>query len=59
MAATWVPPFIFAVLFPDKFFAALDSAGTYGVLVLFGVITAAMAWQQRYRTDMPAGIQVR
>ena len=45
---TSVPPLIMAVLNPDAFFAALDIAGTYGVLVLFGILPALMAWSERY-----------
>ncbi|KAL3611001.1 hypothetical protein D5086_002021 [Populus alba] len=30
---------------------ALDFAGTYGVLVLFGIIPAAMAWSDRYSSS--------
>lgn len=37
-----------AVTDPDIFFAALDTAGTFGISLLCGVLPAAMAWQQRY-----------
>ena len=30
---------------------ALDVAGTYGVLSLFGILPAASAWSQRYGKD--------
>ena len=30
------------------FFKALDVAGTFGISTLFGILPAAMAWQQRY-----------
>ena len=30
------------------FFAALDNAGTYGILTLFGIIPCSMAWSMRY-----------
>lgn len=45
---TLVPPLILALLDPEIFFKALDFAGTYGVLVLFGVLPAAMSWSDRY-----------
>ncbi|KAI4305874.1 hypothetical protein L6164_029209 [Bauhinia variegata] len=45
---TLVPPLILALLDPEIFFKALDFAGTYGVLLLFGVIPAAMSWSDRY-----------
>lgn len=45
---TLIPPLILSLLDPEIFFKALDFAGTYGVLVLFGVIPAAMSWSDRY-----------
>lgn len=38
--ASLLPPLFFGTAFPGAFFAALDVAGTYGVLLLFGVIPA-------------------
>lgn len=37
-----------AYLQPQVFFNALDVAGTYGVLVLFGILPALMVYSQRY-----------
>ncbi|KAH7435031.1 hypothetical protein KP509_06G046100 [Ceratopteris richardii] len=45
---TVVPPLILALISPGIFFKALDFAGTYGVLTLFGLLPAAMAWNERY-----------
>ncbi|KAL4590637.1 hypothetical protein LXL04_003574 [Taraxacum kok-saghyz] len=45
---TLFPPLILSLLDPDIFFKALDFAGTYGVLVLFGIVPAAMCWSDRY-----------
>ncbi|KAK8942724.1 hypothetical protein KSP39_PZI008776 [Platanthera zijinensis] len=45
---TLVPPVILSLLDREIFFKALDFAGTYGVLVLFGVLPGAMAWSERY-----------
>ncbi|XP_051134287.1 uncharacterized protein LOC127253650 isoform X2 [Andrographis paniculata] len=45
---TLFPPLILSLLDPEIFFKALDFAGTYGVLVLFGVVPGAMAWSDRY-----------
>ncbi|XP_073273468.1 uncharacterized protein [Primulina huaijiensis] len=42
-----IPPLIMALLDPEIFFKALDFAGTYGVLVLFGILPAAMSWVDR------------
>ncbi|GMG99966.1 hypothetical protein Nepgr_001806 [Nepenthes gracilis] len=45
---TLFPPLTLALLDPEIFFKALDFAGTYGVLVLFGLLPAAMSWSDRY-----------
>ncbi|CAN4119072.1 unnamed protein product [Withania somnifera] len=45
---TLVPPLILSLLDPEIFFKALDFAGTYGVLVLFGLLPAAMSYSDRY-----------
>jgi tyrosine-specific transport protein len=42
------PPLILAIIEPTIFFNALESAGTFGISLLFGLLPAAMAWQQRY-----------
>ena len=47
-ALTLLPPLGFAVGDPSIFFSALDNGGTYGVMTLFGILPAAMAWAQRY-----------
>ncbi|KAF7815554.1 putative tyrosine-specific transporter [Senna tora] len=46
-----IPPPLLALLDPEIFFKALDFAGTYGVLVLFGIIPAAMSWSDRYSSS--------
>jgi tyrosine-specific transport protein len=47
-AVTLIPPLGLALAFPGLFFKALDFAGTYGVLVLFGLVPVAMVWNERY-----------
>ena len=47
-ALALAPPLGFSLWDPSVFFAALDTAGTYGILTLFGIIPAWMAWVQRY-----------
>jgi tyrosine-specific transport protein len=55
---TLFPPLVLALLSPDIFYKALDFAGTYGVLVLFGVLPAAMAWSERYTdTCLPPAVK--
>ncbi|KAH0455115.1 hypothetical protein IEQ34_017039 [Dendrobium chrysotoxum] len=48
---TLLPPLILSLLDPEIFFKALDFAGTYGVLVLFGVLPGAMSWSERYSSS--------
>ena len=46
---TLLPPLLVAESGGQElFFSALDYAGAFGILSLFGIIPAAMAWQQRY-----------
>ena len=47
-ALTVLPPTVFALWKPDVFISAVDTAGTFGVLVLFGIVPATMAWGERY-----------
>ena len=47
-ALALAPPLCIASWDPSLFFAALDTAGTFGILTLFGILPALMAWSQRY-----------
>jgi len=49
---TTLPPFLLALAFPALFFSALDFAGCYGVLTLFGLLPVAMAWSERYQVGL-------
>lgn len=51
---TLIPPLVLSLLDPEIFFKALDFAGTYGVLVLFGILPAAMCWSDRYSNSSPS-----
>ncbi|XP_034213825.1 tyrosine-specific transport protein isoform X3 [Prunus dulcis] len=53
-AMTLVPPIVLSLLDPEIFFKVLDFAGTYGVLVLFGILPPAMSWSDRYSSSSPA-----
>ncbi|KAF6265945.1 Tryptophan/tyrosine permease [Scenedesmus sp. NREL 46B-D3] len=54
-----LPTFVVAVTNPNIFLQALDTAGTYGVLTLFGIQPAAMAWNARYSSSsMPQSQQL-
>ncbi|GIL51085.1 hypothetical protein Vafri_7188 [Volvox africanus] len=47
-----LPPILLSTASPGIFFAALDIAGTYGVMTLYGMMPAAMAWASRYSGDV-------
>ena len=47
-ALTLIPPTVFALSYPDVFLSALDTAGAFGVLTLFGCLPPAMAWANRH-----------
>lgn len=51
-ALVLVPPIAPSILNPNIFFEAMDSAGAFGVSVLFGIIPAVMAWRSRYIDDL-------
>jgi tyrosine-specific transport protein len=43
-----VPPFICSMIYPTIFLIALNYAGGYGAVILFGILPALMAWKGRY-----------
>lgn len=51
-----VPPCIFSYLYPYIFLTALNYAGAFGAVILFGIIPVLMVWKGRYvegRTSHP------
>lgn len=48
------PPFIFASVYPKLFFSALNYAGGFGVVLLFGIVPVAMVWVNRYSRKINA-----
>lgn len=44
-----VPPFALALAYPRIFLTALNYAGAFGAMILFGVMPALMVWAGRYR----------
>lgn len=42
------PPFLCALFYPAIFLIALNSAGGFGAVILFGILPALMAWRGRY-----------
>lgn len=43
------PPFLFSLYYPHIFLTALNFAGGFGAVVLFGILPASMVWVGRYR----------
>lgn len=43
-----VPPLILSLIYPRIFLAALNYAGTFGAVTLFGILPAVMVWVGRY-----------
>lgn len=52
------PPVIFAMLFPQIFFSALNFAGGFCAVILFGVFPALMVWIGRYRHKIPTSYKI-
>jgi tyrosine-specific transport protein len=42
------PPFLCALLYPTIFLIALNTAGGFGAVILFGILPALMVWKGRY-----------
>lgn len=42
------PPFVFSVLYPQIFLTALNYAGAFGAVILFGIVPVLMVWKGRY-----------
>lgn len=43
-----IPPFVCSLIYPTIFLMALNAAGGYGAVVLFGLLPAIMVWRGRY-----------
>jgi tyrosine-specific transport protein len=53
-----LPPLIFAIIYPGLFIKALNFAGGFCAVILFGVLPALMAWKIRYVQQHQALYQV-
>lgn len=42
------PPLIFSLIYPKIFLVALNYAGGFGAVILFGILPALMVWSGRY-----------
>src|SRR5690606_18043673 len=49
---TLVPPFAFAFAYPGIFIKALNLAGGFAAVILFGVMPVMMVWVLRYRRNL-------
>lgn len=47
-----VPPFIMSLVYPRIFLTALNYAGAFGAVILFGILPAAMVWAGRYHKNL-------
>lgn len=52
------PPLIFSMIYPELFFKALNFAGGFCAVILFGIFPALMVWIGRYRHKIPAGYKL-
>ncbi len=43
-----VPPLLFSLIYPKIFLVALNYAGGFGAIILFGILPALMVWSGRY-----------
>lgn len=46
------PPFLCALVYPTIFLIALNSAGGFGAVILFGILPALMVWKGRYSQNI-------
>jgi tyrosine-specific transport protein len=47
-----VPPFVMALIYPKIFLSALNYAGAFGAVILFGILPALMVWSGRYHQNI-------
>jgi tyrosine-specific transport protein len=52
-----MPPLVFTYIYPSLFLKALNYAGAFGAVILFGVIPVVMVWKGRYR-DKQKGVML-
>lgn len=50
-----LPPLIFAFIYPQLFFKAINFAGGICAVILFGVLPVSMVWVGRYRREIRSG----
>lgn len=53
-----LPPFILSFIYPKIFLIALNAAGAFGAVILFGILPALMVWMGRYHKGLKGEWQV-
>lgn len=51
-ALVLLPPLVFSIIYPKIFLVALNYAGGFGAVILFGILPALMVWYGRYRKHL-------
>lgn len=59
ICATLVPPSLFALTYPEVFFKALNFAGGFCAVILFGIFPAILVWIGRYVKKYPTSYHVK
>lgn len=54
-----VPPLVLSTIYPKMFFQALDFAGGFCAVVLFGIIPVLAVWRGRYKTKRSSSYQLK
>jgi len=49
-----IPPTAFSMIYPELFFKALNFAGGFCAVILFGVFPSLMIWRGRYKHQIPS-----
>ena len=55
---TLIPPFVFALFYPDIFLSALNYAGAFGAVILFGIFPALMVLKGRHEHLQRGAVQL-
>ncbi|MGA8165045.1 MAG: aromatic amino acid transport family protein [Waddliaceae bacterium] len=50
----FIPPLVFAILYPHIFLSALNYAGGFGCALLLGLLPILMVWSGRYHLQLPS-----
>ena len=59
VALALIPPLIFEMVYPNIFYQAMNFAGGFCAVILFGILPAAMLWKGRYSQKMKSPFPAR